>query len=321
MTTAAASSPSVGGALRLIASDIKLAHSIFALPFAVLGAFMAGPVPGERLFDSARAGEWRAFAGKLALVVVCMVLARTWAMLFNRLVDVRFDAENARTARRVFASGRLSTNTGWAVACGCTALFCGVTALYWLFYDNPWPLALSIPVLAWIAFYSLTKRFTMLCHVFLGGALAASPLAAAIAVEPSRVLTTPALWCIAGFVLAWVAGFDILYALQDEEFDRGRGLHSVPAKLGTSRALLASRVLHGTGLALLVLAQQSGTVLGALFAGGILLVGALLVLEHTIVAVRWRGGKGEASLNMAFFTVNGVVSCVLGVLGVVDVLT
>lgn len=319
MTSFAAERTSIGGTLRLIAADIKIAHSVFALPFAVLAAFLAGP-RGETLVEGTRGAEWRAFAGKLALVVVCMVLARTWAMLFNRLVDVKFDAQNARTARRVFASGALSTNTGWLVAMCCTALFCGTTALYWLFWSNPWPLILSVPVLAWIAFYSLTKRFTMLCHVFLGGALAASPLAAAIAVEPSRVLETPALWCIAGFVLAWVAGFDILYALQDEKFDRERGLHSVPSKLGTSRALWTSRVLHAAGFALLVLGQQAGTVLGGLFGIGVGIVGVLLIIEHAVVAHGWKGGKGEAALNMAFFTVNGVVSCILGVLGVADVL-
>src|SRR5690606_37906682 len=106
-------------------------------------------------------------------------------------------------------------------------------ALFWAFFDNPWPLVLSVPTLAWIAFYSFTKRFTALCHVFLGGALAASPLAAAIAVEPGALATTPALWLLAAMVLLWVAGFDIAYALQDIDFDRATGLRSVPARLGT----------------------------------------------------------------------------------------
>lgn len=299
-------------ALRLIASDIKIAHSVFALPFAILGACIAGPL------GSSSSGNLVNFGFKLVLIILCMVLARTWAMLFNRLVDARFDALNPRTARRAFAAGQLSSSFGWTVAVACTIGFVLTTMLFWVVFHNPWPTYLSIPVLAWIGFYSITKRFTWMCHIFLGGALAASPLAAAIAIEPARVLESPSLWYLSGFVLAWVAGFDVLYALQDESFDRQQGLHSIPAAMGTSRALWLSRLLHIGAVVSLVLARLSSTLLGPAFAVGIAIVIGLLILEHVIVATQWRGGQGKAALNMAFFTVNGIVSCVLGGLGIVD---
>ena len=290
-----------------MAADIKLAHSIFALPFAILAAVLAGP--GR----DASAAQWKAFGFTLLLVVICMVCARTWAMLFNRLVDRGFDSGNARTARRVFAAGTLSAKTGWMAAGLAAAGFVGACSLFWLLNSNPWPLILSLPVLAWIAFYSLTKRFTALCHVFLGGALAASPLAAAIAVNPQQVLSMPSIAWLAAFVLCWVAGFDIIYALADQDFDRSRGLSSIPAKLGTRGAILVSRGLHAAAAACLVTAWRQETRFGWIFGCAVVLVAALLVLEHVIVAKR-----GKAGLDMAFFTVNGVVSCILGVLGIVD---
>jgi len=291
-----------------MAGDIKLAHSIFALPFALLAAVLCGPS------RDATADQWRTFGAKAVLVIVCMVLARTWAMLFNRLVDRGFDAANGRTARRVFASGRLSARTGWVTAMVAAALFVGASGLFGLFFANPWPLMLSVPVLMWIAFYSLTKRFTWMCHLFLGGALATSPIAAAIAVDPTALTTVPSLWWLACFVLGWVAGFDIIYALADEEFDRSKGLSSIPARLGTGGAIWASRVLHGAALVFLALAWKSEPRFSWIFGVAFGLVAALLALEHWIV---WR--RGKAGLDMAFFTVNGIVSCVLGVLGVIDV--
>jgi 4-hydroxybenzoate polyprenyltransferase len=193
-------------------------------------------------------------------------------------------------------------------------LFVGAAALFGVFFGNWWPAVLSVPVLAWIAFYSLTKRFTALCHIFLGGALAASPIAAAIAIDPAALSRTPALWWLAGMVLVWVAGFDVIYALQDLDFDRGAGVRSIPARLGAGGALWVSRALHGAALAFLILAWRADPRFGWLFAGAIMIVAGLLALEHTILITR-----GKAGLDMAFFTVNGVVSCVLGVAGCVDV--
>src|ERR1043165_6906538 len=154
-------------------------------------------------------------------------------MLFTRIADRGIDARNPRTAPCALASGALSVSQGWAAALLAAGLFIGATSLFWVFFGNRWPLILSVPVLAWIGFYSLTKRFTFLCHVFLGGALGASPIAAAIAVNPSSIIwppTVPSILCIALMVLLWVAGFDVIYALQDLEFDRGAGLSSIPAR-------------------------------------------------------------------------------------------
>jgi 4-hydroxybenzoate polyprenyltransferase len=290
--------------LGAIASDIKLAHSIFAMPFAVLGAFLARP---------AGTGAGR-FALQLGLVILCMVCARTWAMLFNRLADRRFDAANPRTSRRALPSGRVSAASGWACALAAAGLFIGAASLFGAWFGNWWPAALSVPALAWIALYSLTKRFTALCHVFLGGALGASPLAAAIAVNPGALAGTPAIWLLAAMVVAWVAGFDVIYALQDVEFDRSAGLFSIPARLGWSRAAWVSRGLHGAALAFLLLAWRADGRLGWLFGTGVAAVAGLLVAEHVVLARR-----GRAGLEMAFFTLNGVVSCVLGVAGCVDV--
>jgi 4-hydroxybenzoate polyprenyltransferase len=244
-----------------------------------------------------------------------MFFARTWAMLVNRLADRRIDLANPRTAGRALPAGRLSARDGVVIALACAALFVGSASLFWVFYGNAWPPMLSVPVLAWIAFYSFTKRFTWLCHVFLGGALAASPVAAAIAVNPEALGSTPAIWWLAGMVLAWVAGFDVIYALQDMRFDREHGVHSVPAKLGWRGAAIVSRVLHLGAFAMLVLAWRADVRLAWLFGLGVVLVGALLLLEHLVLA-----RKREAGLDMAFFTINGVVSCVLGVFGCADVL-
>jgi len=292
--------------IRLAAADIKLAHSVFALPFAILGAFIARP--GSE--------PWARFAGQLGLIVLCMVLARTWAMLVNRLADRRIDAANPRTQRRALASGKLNARDGALIAGGCAALFVGVCSVFWFAYQNPWPIALSVPVLLWIAFYSFTKRFTAACHIFLGGALAASPVAAAIAIHPPAAALIPAIGLLAGMVLLWVAGFDVIYALQDIDFDRTTGLHSIPAVLGWQKAIWTSRVMHLCAFNLLILAASPvGRVAGFgwLFYTAAGLVGILLIAEHAILARR-----GKAGLDMAFFTVNGVVSCLLGLAGVLD---
>ncbi len=291
--------------LRLAAGDIKLAHSVFAMPFAVLAGAMA-------VDPAAKPGR---VTLQLLLVVLCMVLARTWAMLFNRIVDRRFDAKNPRTARRVLASGRLSPGRAWVIALGSAALFWLAAGAFWILFHNPWPALLAPLVLLWIAFYSLTKRFTWLCHLFLGGALAASPLAAAVAIDPSAIVRTPAIAWLSAMVLCWVAGFDVIYALQDLDFDRATGLHSIPARLGRRKAVWASRVLHALAFVCLVLTWRSDPRLGVLFAVAVAVVALLLVAEHVILARR-----GDAGLDLAFFTLNGIVSVVLGLLGLADLI-
>ncbi len=189
---------------REIAADIKLHHSVFALPFAVLGAFMAAaPVGSEGV-------QWTRFGGQLALIVVAMVFARTVAMLANRLLDRSIDARNPRTAGRAIPSGRLSPAGAITVLAGCTAGFGVVCLAFGVFYQNWWPAWLGVPVLAWLAVYPLLKRFTALCHLYLGASLAISPLAAAIAVEPGSLAVQPSLWLLAAMVMCWVAGFDII---------------------------------------------------------------------------------------------------------------
>ncbi len=291
--------------LRLAAADIKLAHSVFAMPFALLAVFLARDAT-ER---------WRTFLLKLLLVVCCMVFARTCAMLVNRIADRGFDAANPRTRRRAVASGSLSARHARGYAIASAMAFVAVCSLFLLLFTNPWPITLSVPVLAWIAAYSYTKRFTAFCHVWLGVSLAIAPLAAALAVNPSALTHTPALWLIAGMVVLWVAGFDVIYALQDEAFDRERGLHSVPARWGKRGGGWASRVMHLGAFSLLAAAAIAEPRFGVFFYAAVAAVGGLLVYEHVVLRRR-----GLAGLDMAFFTINGVVSCLLGVAGIADVL-
>lgn len=300
-------------------SDIKLAHSVFALPFAVLAAFLAAaPFPNPSRF-----------AAQLALVVVCMVLARTWAMLLNRLADRKIDADNPRTARRALAAGRLTPRAGWAIAAACAALFLLTCSAFHILLHNPWPIALAPLVLAWLALYAYTKRFTFLCHFFLGSALAISPIAAVIAIDPTHLTMTPsaltltgyltptahAVFYLCAFVLLWVAGFDITYALQDLDFDRDAGLHSVPARFGWRRALWIARILHAVAFLALIAAIRTAPQLGVITAAAATLVAALLIYEHIVLARR-----GAAGIPMAFFTINGVVSLILGTAGITDTL-
>lgn len=303
--------------LKLAAADIKIAHSIFALPFAILASFLATPVlrstPPTDL--ERRAGldtSWRTFCIQLGIIVLCMVFARTWAMLVNRLADRQFDQANARTARRLIASGALPLAKARAITLASALAFIAATSLFLLF-NNPWPLSLSIPVLAFIALYSFTKRFTFLCHLFLGGALAISPLAAAIAIRPAALADTPALWFIAAFVLLWVAGFDILYAIQDIDFDRAHRLSSIPAKLGLRPSRHASRALHFLAFIALASAVHAEARFSLPMHLAVALVALLLIAEHAVVARR-----GLAGIPMAFFTINGLVSCLLGAAGALN---
>ncbi|MEE2719398.1 MAG: UbiA-like polyprenyltransferase [Planctomycetota bacterium] len=296
-------------AARTIAGDIKIAHSVFALPFALLAAFMAAE-------SSAGGMEWGPFLIALLLIAVAMVSARTVAMLANRLFDRHIDALNPRTAGRALPSGRLRTEQALgSIAIGTVVFLLTCLGFLWL-SDNPWPIMLGVPVLLWISLYPLAKRFTALCHAWLGSSLALSPLAAALAVAPESLVDLPALWCLAGMVLAWVTGFDILYALQDVEIDRSQGLHSMPSRWGVGRSMWISRGLHLVAIGLLIAAWWWTPAFRYVFLGGIVLAAGLLVWEHTLIA---RHGTGR--ITLAFFTLNGIVSCLLGLTGVIDVLS
>lgn len=298
------SSSTLSPKLLTLASDIKLSHSIFALPFAVLGAYLAAASKGQLLHTDGLS---------LLLIVLCMFFARTVAMTINRLADHKIDKLNPRTKVRAIPSGRLSFGYVLAVTIACSLCFVASASGFWFFRDNPWPVLLSPVVLIWLSAYSFMKRFTALCHIFLGSALAISPLAAGIAIAPDYI-SQPTLWYLAGMVLCWVAGFDVIYALQDEEPDIEHGIHSIPSTFGTQKALWISRFLHLLCLACLYLFWQSTDHLGLVFSLGIGIVALLLIIEHLLVR-----DPDTGKINMAFFTVNGCISVLLGVLGIVDI--
>ncbi len=295
-------------ATRVIAGDIKLHHSVFALPFAVLGAFMAAAPPGGSL-------DWRRFSGQLALIVGAMLLARTVAMLANRILDRDIDRVNPRTAGRALPSGRLTLRAARGAIAASAAGFMVVCAAFGVVYGNWWPALLGLPVLGWLSLYPLLKRFTSLCHLYLGSSLAMSPLAAALAIDPPAVADQASLWLLAAMVLCWVAGFDVIYALADVEADRRQGHFSLPARWGVPSAMWISGGLHALAVAALVGAAAIDPRFGVLFTAGVMIVATLLLFEHLTV-VRW----GTTRMALTFFTLNGVMSCVLGGLGVADVL-
>ncbi len=288
------------GAFRVWADMIKLSHSIFALPFAVAAAFLAG-----RHLAAGHPG-----IGHIALIVACMVTARSVAMTFNRLIDVEIDARNPRTVIRPLVSGAISMRQAWVFLVLGAVGFLAACSAFMLFYANPWPLLLAVPVLAYLCAYSLCKRFTRWSHFVLGSAIGLSPAAAWLAIDPSSIGWPAGLLCVA--VMLWIGGFDIIYACQDAEVDRREGLHSLPASCGEPVALCIARCAHV--MAVLLLAGVGMTAgLTTLYWIGVGMVAILLIVEHCLVSA-----DDLSRVNMAFFTVNGIVSIVLGVLTVID---
>src|SRR5437764_1283226 len=202
--------------LRDLLGLVRFSHTLFALPFALLGAVLAARGPDGW---HGRARDWLG-------ILLCMATARSAAMAFNRLVDRSIDAENPRTARRHIPAGLLSAQSVTIFWVGCVVAFVASTCL---FLPNVWPLILSIPILAWLCGYSYAKRFTSLAHLWLGSALMLAPVAAWIALR-GDLQWPPVLLGLA--VLFWVTGFDVIYACQDVDFDRAQGLHSIPQRLG-----------------------------------------------------------------------------------------
>jgi 4-hydroxybenzoate polyprenyltransferase len=285
--------------LATFARDIKIGHTVFALPFALLSTFIA-------------ADGWPPL-GKLVLILLCMVTARSLAMAANRLLDAQLDALNPRTARRAIPAGTLSRTFYLMISLLCAVAFIASTASFYVLYRNPWPLWLSVPVLAFLCAYPLLKRFTRLCHYYLGMALGLAPVCAWIAVR--GVMAPPPLW-MAGAVLCWTAGFDIIYACQDYESDVAGGVFSVPARLGIRRALWVARFTHVVSVAMLIALSVSCPKLGIFFRVGIAIAILLLVIEHALVRA-----DDLSRVGLAFFTVNGVISILLGSLGIADILT
>ncbi|MSS73837.1 MAG: 4-hydroxybenzoate octaprenyltransferase [Candidatus Latescibacteria bacterium] len=272
---------------------IKFSHSVFALPFALTGALLASlrtSITGPHLF-------W---------IVVAMVGARSAAMGFNRLVDHRIDTANPRTRTRELPAGVISVPAVAAFIVLSSAVL--VFAAYRL---NPLCLVLSPVALLIIFFYSFTKRFTWASHAFLGLSLSVAPIGAWIAV---RGTLDPIVLLLGAAVLAWVAGFDIIYACQDYEFDLRSGLRSIPQRLGLRRALIVARLLHVVAFGLL-LALKFVFGLNGLYLAGVLLVGVILIYEHRLVR-----HDDLSRLNAAFFTMNGILSVTYFVFTLGDVM-
>lgn len=292
----------LSGKLAVLAGDIKISHTVFALPFALLSTFLAAhSLPG---------GMPR--PGQLLLILACMVTARTTAMAANRLLDADLDRINPRTARRAIPSGALSRRFYWGVVVGCVAGFMAACVGFWLAYGNPWPTLLGAPVLAFLCGYPFLKRFTRLCHYYLGVALALAPICAWVAIRGS--IDAPPFW-MAAAVVCWTAGFDIIYACQDYASDVATGVYSVPAKLGVAGALWVARATHVAAVAFLIaLGVAAHPPLGTLYGVGVGLAIALLVVEHRLVRA-----DDLSKVGLAFFTVNGIISLAIGTLGIIDV--
>lgn len=283
---------SAGSRAAALLEMIKFSHTVFALPFAFTGMLLAARgVPGP---------------GTVFWVLAAMVGARTAAMAWNRIVDAEIDARNPRTADRHLPTGRVRAGEAWALTLGGVAL---LELAAWAL--NPLCLGLSPLALGVIFLYPYAKRFTVLCHYLLGLALAAAPVGAWIAVTGGwswRVVP------LGVAVLLWVAGFDILYALQDLEFDRAEGLRSLPERLGRGAALKLAARLHLIVVVLLAL-QIPLFGLGAWYGAGLLVVAGLLLYEHALVTP-----YDLSRLDAAFFTMNGVISVLVFAATLVDLL-
>jgi 4-hydroxybenzoate polyprenyltransferase len=281
------------GRVRAFSSLVKLSHTVFALPFAASAVVLAFGRPHVPLT-----------AGRALAMLVAMVAARTAAMAYNRYLDRDIDGANPRTKDREVPKGVVSPAAALGLTIGASALFVGAAAAL-----GTWPLALSAPVLAVLLGYSWTKRFTWTSHLVLGLALALAPGGAWIAMGARP---EPSILALMLAVLTWVGGFDVLYSLQDERFDKEHGLHSIPARFGTFLAVVISAGLHVVTVAALAL---PGIWLsrGATYFVGVALVGALLVYEHALV------GRGNLEkIDRAFFDINGYVSCAFFALTALD---
>jgi 4-hydroxybenzoate polyprenyltransferase len=275
--------------VRTLLEMIRFSHTLFALPFALLSAVLAWQKPGSF------------HALQLIGILFCMVFARSAGMAFNRLVDRKLDAVNPRTAQRHLPTGQLSVLAVTAF----TVIFAGgflASTVLFIALDNYWPLYLSVPVLLFIFGYSFSKRFTYLCHAWLGAALLLTPVSAWIAIRGLEDLAVPFILGLA--VLFWVTGFDILYACQDVEFDRQARLSSVPARFGVRASLRIALACHAGMLVWLVLLYWAAQPhLGWIYLTGVAAVAVLLAYEHWLVRP-----DDLSRVNRAFFHVNGVIS-------------
>ncbi|MCZ7605967.1 MAG: putative 4-hydroxybenzoate polyprenyltransferase [Planctomycetota bacterium] len=346
--------------IKTYASFVKLAHTVFALPFAMVGMLAAYAVPTGYLYIFPGPNDTGNYAGSfdqhvpflwttLLLILLCMVGARSFAMAVNRILDRKIDAKNPRTAVRELPSGAMTLTQAWVFAIGMAALYFGVCFGLGrvVFYLSPIPIAL-------MALYPLTKRFTWMCHLVLGASLGLAPVGAWVAVRGFFVdkgmpvqywvvlladlvgewemgggwtglgwqaVSEPLPWLLGGGVLLWVAGFDVIYALQDDEFDREHRLKSIPARFGRRGALWISRAMHAASAALFFAfvwvllhpapvggmdTRQYTQVAEWVWAAPCVMLAGMLY-QHSLVKP-----NDLSRVNLAFFTVNGVISVAFG---------
>ena len=284
--------------IRNYLSLVKFSHTIFAMPFALIGFFLAisrSSVPQM---------GWDKAGLTLMLVILCMVFARSAAMAFNRYLDRQFDEKNPRTAIREIPAGIISANS----ALWFTILMSGLFILT-TWFINKLCFFLSPVALMVILGYSYTKRFTPLCHLVLGIGLSLAPIGAYLAVT-GEFAWLPLLFSFA--VIFWVSGFDIIYALQDEEFDRLHGLYSIPSSLGKEKALYVSQMLHLFSAASVVIAGVHGE-FNTLYWLGVVVFTGMLIYQHSIVKP-----TDLSRVNLAFMTANGIASVVFAVFVIAD---
>lgn len=276
-------------------SLVKFSHTVFAMPFALAGYFIGATEPGY------------GFTLKtFLLVLACMVFARSAAMAFNRWADLKFDSLNPRTLVREIPSGKITPRQAMVFVIGSSLLFIAAAGLL-----NRLTLVLSPVALAVILGYSYTKRFTPLCHLVLGLGLSLAPIGAYIAVT-GHFAMLPLIYSF--IVLTWVSGFDIIYSLQDDEFDRETGLYSIPAVMSRGKALAVSSALHAVSVALVAVAGVAGDA-GYIYWAGAAIFIVMLIYQHLIVR------PGDLSrVNLAFGTTNGIAGVIFGLAVVLDLL-
>ena len=277
--------------LAIIFSDIKIQHTVFALPFAVMSAFLAaGGMPEIE---------------KLLWIIVCMLGARSAAMAFNRIVDARFDKENPRTRDRALPSGKINVGNYAVFLVASSALF-----IFSAWMLNSLAFYLSPVALVIVFFYSLTKRFTAFSHFWLGLAISIAPVGAWVAIREEISFTS---LLLGAAVICWLIGFDILYACLDIEADRANRLHSIPERFGIETALKMAFASHAVMVVFLLVLLEPTVLLGWVYLAGVVLVAGLLVYEHSLIK------KDDLSkVNMAFFNVNGIISVGLMIFVIVD---
>lgn len=303
--------------IRNYLSLIKFSHTVFALPFAMIGVFLGIndwqvngkiiPVHSWNLINNLQQNETGYVVKTIVLVVLCMVFARSAAMAFNRYADRKIDEKNPRTAVREIPAGIISAKSALAFTILMSVLF-----VFTSYLINSLCFALSPVALAVVLGYSFTKRFTALCHLILGIGLSLAPIGAYLSVTATFSLI-PLLFSV--LVLCWVGGFDIIYSLQDDEFDKKEGLHSIPAAIGRKNALMISRILH-IGVIVILFTLFILNNFGYWYDAGAIVFTGLLFYQHTLVKP-----DDLRKVNLAFFTSNGIASVVFAIFVITDILT